>query len=494
MESSDGRAIHAGFSYVVPYVYDFTVYAKHRWAGLTLAEALSREYLGYPPAYIRWAIEQGLVLIEGECGAAGRILRQGQRVRQIVHRHEIPVPAVTLDALNIVDHGSLVSMCKPAGWPCHPGGAYRRNSLSELLREVSGLERISLLYRLDRVVSGVLLFVKSQGGEEGGESGTSASSYMRALAHPSSIKIYVARVAGRCGGAATLAEPPLSAAPLEAAARRCLAGAQSVRYPIVCLDSRRGVYDAGTHLTTPVMSTESTIVPRLAACESEKAVMHVSAKPAETTIVPILYDSESDTTVVLVRPVTGRTHQLRVHLRAAGHPIANDPSYGPPAHIAERYMPSADAVPLSWRFEADWIAAGAVSTAADASLLPPSCSLAELVQHCPFCARVRASTAAELAPREKVSEGLRITAEDADAPSDLVSEEALIDGDDGLALISARPRPFQIWLHSLAYRVSARTGVPPPYEFQAEVPVWVPTAAVDLLRATLRAWLDVPDV
>jgi len=84
-------------------------------------------------------------------------------------------------------------------------------------------------------------------------------------------------------------------------------------------------------------------------------------------------------------------------------------------------------------------------------LLPPSCSLAELVQHCPFCARVRASTAAELAPREKVSEGLRITAEDADAPSDLVSEEALIDGDDGLALISARPRPFQIWLHSLAY-------------------------------------------
>jgi len=52
-----------------------------------------------------------------------------------------------------------------------------------------------------------------------------------------------------------LPKPPLSATPLEAAARRCLAGAQSVRYPIVCLDSRRGVYDAGTHLMTPVVWT-----------------------------------------------------------------------------------------------------------------------------------------------------------------------------------------------------------------------------------------------
>ena len=32
-----------------------------------------------------------------------------------------------------------------------------------------------------------------------------------------------------------------------------------------------------------------------------------------------------------LRPRTGRSHQLRVHLRAIGHPILGDPLYGPPA-------------------------------------------------------------------------------------------------------------------------------------------------------------------
>src|SRR5690606_30050172 len=33
-------------------------------------------------------------------------------------------------------------------------------------------------------------------------------------------------------------------------------------------------------------------------------------------------------TLVEARPITGRTHQIRVHARHAGHPIAGDPKYG----------------------------------------------------------------------------------------------------------------------------------------------------------------------
>lgn len=43
-------------------------------------------------------------------------------------------------------------------------------------------------------------------------------------------------------------------------------------------------------------------------------------------------------TRVALEPVTGRTHQLRVHLAALGHPIAGDPFYGRPGDVSPRMM------------------------------------------------------------------------------------------------------------------------------------------------------------
>jgi tRNA pseudouridine32 synthase/23S rRNA pseudouridine746 synthase len=40
--------------------------------------------------------------------------------------------------------------------------------------------------------------------------------------------------------------------------------------------------------------------------------------------------SDGATSRVELEPLTGRTHQLRVHLQAIGHPIAGDPLYAPP--------------------------------------------------------------------------------------------------------------------------------------------------------------------
>ena len=53
-----------------------------------------------------------------------------------------------------------------------------------------------------------------------------------------------------------------------------------------------------------------------------------AGKPSETRWQVQAYDSVNDTTLVTLHPVTGRTHQLRVHMLALGHPIAGDTLYG----------------------------------------------------------------------------------------------------------------------------------------------------------------------
>ena len=40
------------------------------------------------------------------------------------------------------------------------------------------------------------------------------------------------------------------------------------------------------------------------------------------------YDKISNTSRVMLEPITGRTHQLRVHMQSLGHPIQGDTLYG----------------------------------------------------------------------------------------------------------------------------------------------------------------------
>ena len=51
-------------------------------------------------------------------------------------------------------------------------------------------------------------------------------------------------------------------------------------------------------------------------------------KASESRFTLICYDEETDTSLMECQPVTGRTHQLRVHLQHMGHPIDDDVKYG----------------------------------------------------------------------------------------------------------------------------------------------------------------------
>jgi 23S rRNA pseudouridine1911/1915/1917 synthase len=57
--------------------------------------------------------------------------------------------------------------------------------------------------------------------------------------------------------------------------------------------------------------------------------VHPEGKKAHTLIKPLQYFPELDMTLVEASPLTGRTHQIRVHLFHVKHPIVGDPVYGP---------------------------------------------------------------------------------------------------------------------------------------------------------------------
>lgn len=54
----------------------------------------------------------------------------------------------------------------------------------------------------------------------------------------------------------------------------------------------------------------------------------LTGKPSQTRYSVLGYDAATNSSRVALEPLTGRTHQLRVHMLAIGHPIAGDTLYG----------------------------------------------------------------------------------------------------------------------------------------------------------------------
>ena len=63
-----------------------------------------------------------------------------------------------------------------------------------------------------------------------------------------------------------------------------------------------------------------------------------SGKESCTIIKPIKYNEKNNTTLIEAIPLTGRQHQIRVHLYSIGHKIVGDPIYGIDDEIAENYL------------------------------------------------------------------------------------------------------------------------------------------------------------
>lgn len=165
-----------------------------------------------------------------------------------------------------------------------------------------------LVHRLDLATSGALVFGRTRAAAN-----VLASQIARGLVD----KVYVARVRGDLG-----------------AALRGGAAAEGVRVTAVPTppslgDVARRHWGAGPAADVAEQcSLVEAPLGHVAGCPMPvTGVGTPGAREAATMVAPLAFDPATGTSLALCRPLTGRTHQIRVHLHALGCPVEGDPFY-----------------------------------------------------------------------------------------------------------------------------------------------------------------------
>ncbi|AQK71232.1 RNA pseudouridine synthase 7 [Zea mays] len=148
-----------GRRYVRPYYFEFISHVKNRWAGKTIVDLFTDEFKGRSRDYYVHAVKCGRLQVDGQMVHTDYIVKSSQKISHFLHRHEPPVLAGDISILkNEVD---VVTICKPASVPVHPCGQYRKNTVVGILQAEHGLTPLFPVHRLDRLVSGLLIFAKN---------------------------------------------------------------------------------------------------------------------------------------------------------------------------------------------------------------------------------------------------------------------------------------------------------------------------------------------
>jgi len=239
-----------------------------------LDQFVARSVEGLTRAAAQRLIDEGRVAVNGRAGKASLKLTGGEHVAVTVPPPAPAVPAAEAIPLEVLyEDRDLIVVNKPAGMVVHPGagnpGGTLVNALLAHCTDLSGIGgeiRPGIVHRIDKDTSGVLVVAKNDRSHEG----------LSRQFHDHTIKrIYVALAYG---------------SPREAKGR--IEGAIG-RHPV----DRQRMSGKARH--------------------GKHAVTHwkVLARYGGVTLLRL-------------RLETGRTHQIRVHLAEAGHPLVGDTVYG----------------------------------------------------------------------------------------------------------------------------------------------------------------------
>ncbi len=230
---------------------------------------------GVPKSHIYLILRSGQVRVDGGRVKPDRKLALGEEVRippvRLAEKSEqIRAPDAVLNRLReaiVYEDEHYLAICKPAGLASH-GGTGIAYGVIEAARGWGKYDFLELAHRLDRDTSGLLLLAKSRVG---------LLRAQRAFREGLADKRYFALIVGRLQGGARDVDAAL--------VKRSIPGGER----FIDIDEEDG-------------------------------------KPSKSRFVPQAH--YKDATLCEVHIYSGRTHQIRVHALALGHPVAGDRKYG----------------------------------------------------------------------------------------------------------------------------------------------------------------------
>ena len=306
-----------------PFVRTLKTNVKGKWVGKPVMEILKDQFQGFHLDKVNEdMLERGLIHLNdtalNKCSISTISLRNMDTISRIMHWHEPPVivpDMIKVSKFNIggfiegktentectTSNEDILYVCeKPVSVPVHPTGPYLFNTLTMMVEAQLNLEPRSLFpcHRLDRVTSGIVICASSL---------KSIRFVQSQISSGSVSKIYLARVRGKFP---------------ESESQCCRSFKVEQNYFSVWTwqHGHSGDENSGHVAVSAKIDTIDPSNGIRKVCDTGKA--------SETKFMSLSYNEELDLSTVMCAPITGRSHQIRVHLSWLGFPIQNDVQYG----------------------------------------------------------------------------------------------------------------------------------------------------------------------